>query len=246
MAGYISDEEFRQLEKKINALQQRRDAQRLASGEGIDFARSYALDDIEVVRGGTGREVVAYCAVFDAPYEVQDAHGHYYETIHRSAFDRRLATGKMPMVLYNHGADLTGRPDTLAQVPLGTALEVRPDHHGLLTRARYNKTPLAESVLEAIRHGDIKSQSFRGKIYRSTPDRVPRSTGGGLPSITRNELGLSDFGPTPSAVNAEAKILAVRARSYRYDEDDEPPIRSMADLRRKIRAFQIQQGWRDR
>lgn len=174
------------------------------------FHRAYAAD-MEIRRSGDGRTVVGYCAMFDAPYEVQDRHGHYFEQIHRSAFERELSTGNLPLVLYNHGLGLSGQSDALAMVPLGRAVEIRPDGKGLLTVAHYNKTKLADSVLEAIRAGDITSQSFRGRIVRSTPDRVPRvRSGERLPTITRMELGLSDFGPSPVAMNADAKILAVR------------------------------------
>jgi HK97 family phage prohead protease len=211
------------------------------SGQGLPFARTYALEGIEIKRGGDGRVVEAYAAMFNDPYEVHDEHGDYMEVIHRSAFDRRLKSGQMPLVLWNHGMSLSGKPDALATVPLGTALEVRPDSHGLLTKARYNHTALADSVLEAIRAGDVKSQSFRGRIHASNPSRVPRvRPGESLPTVTRTELGLSDFGPTPVAVNSSARILAVRSSSagsstyVRMTELFDGPPKSMASLRRRM------------
>lgn len=195
------------------------------------YSRAFALDDIEIRRGGDGRVVEAYCAMFSSPYEVKDQHGHYMEVIERSAFDKTLASGPWPICIYNHGASLTGKSDALASVPLGTPLEVRPDSRGLFTVTRYNRTELADSVLEAIRHGDIKSQSFRGAIRRSTPDRVPKlRTGDRLPTITRTELGLTDYGPTPIAVNPAAEILAVRGMAI----GGRPAVTSQADIREKV------------
>jgi phage head maturation protease len=137
------------------------------------------------------------------------------EEIERSAFNRTLSHGtalRSAVCLYNHGFSASGNPDMLGSVPLGTPLEIRAEPKGLLTVTRYNKTALADSVLEAIRNGDIRSQSFRGRIHRSTPDRVPRVRAGqALPTVVRHELGLSDYGPTPFAVNAAAEIVAVRS-----------------------------------
>jgi HK97 family phage prohead protease len=180
------------------------------------YDRVFPLDDIQISRAAGGRTVEAYAAMFDAPYEVNDQHGHYMEVIHRSAFDRTLRGGQgaRAMCLYNHGMSVvTGQPDSLAQIPLGTPLEVKADHRGLLTVTRYNEDEYADRVLEAIRNGAIKAQSFRGRIFRSTPTgRVPRvRSGQTLTTVTRHELGLSDYGPTPIPVNQGAEIVAVRS-----------------------------------
>jgi len=179
------------------------------------YNRIFPLDDINIQRSGDGRTVEAYAAMFDSPYEVRDEHGHYYESIHRAAFDRTLRgnSGAKALCVYNHGMTLHGTPDGMASIPLGSPLEIRPDGRGLLTVTRYNKGPFADQVLESIRNGDIKAQSFRGRIIRSDPSGpIPRQRlGMALPTITRFELGLSDYGPTPIPVNAGAEILAVRS-----------------------------------
>lgn len=180
----------------------------------MTYHRSYALDDIQISRSGDGRTVEAYAAVFDSPYEVRDQHGHYMEAIDRSAFNRTLnGAGKNALCVYNHGMTLHGTPDGMASLPLGNPLEIRPDGRGLLTVTRYNKGPWADSVLESIKNGEIKAQSFRGQIYRSSPmGTIPRRRPGQqLPTVTRHELGLVDYGPTPTAVNADAQIVAVRS-----------------------------------
>lgn len=175
------------------------------------YWRTFPLDDIVVRSGGSGRVVEAYAAIFDTPYEVNDQHGHYMETIQRSAFTRYLGMHgtKRTLCLYNHGMDLRGRPDALASVPLGEPLEVKEDGRGLLTVTRYNSTALADSVLEAVRAGNIRSQSFRGAIYKSSPKR--KVQGQPLPSIVRHELGLADYGPTPIPVNTAEMVVAVRS-----------------------------------
>jgi HK97 family phage prohead protease len=205
------------------------------------FHRSYALDNIEVVsraKGGDGRTVEAYAAVFDTPTEVKDQHGHYMETIHRSAFNRTLNSGRPPLVLYNHGLTLDGAVDSLAQVPIGTAVSVTADERGLLTVTRYNKSALADSILASIENGDIKAQSFRGAVYGSEPrGRVPRvSRGGSLPTVTRTELGLSDYGPTPVPYYTGALITAVRSMTDVAAELAELDDDARAELIRALQA----------
>lgn len=180
------------------------------------YLRSFVLDDIHISRSQSadGREVTAYAAIFDLPYEVSDQYGHYMETIERSAFNRTLSHGlSKTMCLYNHGMDLRGKPDALASVPIGKPLDIKPDSRGLLTITRYNHSALADATLEAIRNGDITSQSFRGGIYRSShKGRVPAAKPGQpLPVVTRHELGLSDYGPTPIPVNNTQMVVAVRS-----------------------------------
>ena len=179
------------------------------------YARVFALDDIQISRSGDGRTVEAYAATFGNPYEVKDQHGHYNEVIERGAFNRTLqGAGRNAMCVYNHGMTIHGTPDGMASLPLGKPLEIKPDGKGLLTITRYNDGPWADSVLASIRNGDIKAQSFRGQIYRSSPNgAVPRrrKLTDSLPTVTRHELGLTDYGPTPSAVNETSAIVAVRS-----------------------------------
>ena len=63
-------------------------ASRSDSGE---FFRTYALEDIHIVRaaqGGDGRTVEAYAAVFNDPAEIHDYEGHYIEVIDPAAFNQ--------------------------------------------------------------------------------------------------------------------------------------------------------------
>jgi HK97 family phage prohead protease len=182
------------------------------------FARSFALDDIQILdraKGGDGRTVEAYAAVFNTPKEIHDANGDYMETIHPTAFNRTLKAGAVSraLYLYNHGRSvIDGRPDSLAQVPIGSPVSITADGRGLRTVARLNRSALADATLAAVDAGDIKGYSFRGNAYVSNPAKTPRvRPGDALPTVTRMELSLGDFGPTPTPYYEEAEILAVRS-----------------------------------
>jgi HK97 family phage prohead protease len=182
------------------------------------FARSFALDDIQILdraKGGDGRTVEAYAAVFNVPKEIHDQHGDYVEKIHTTAFNRTLANGAVSrsLYLYNHGRNvIDGKANPLAQVPLGSPLSIQADGKGLRTVARLNRSELADATLAAVEAGDIKGYSFRGNAYRSDPEKLPRARQGeALPTVTRMELSLSDFGPTPTPYYEEAEIVAVRS-----------------------------------
>ncbi len=178
------------------------------------YERSWALDDIIIRSGGDGRTVEAYATVFDTPTEINDKHGHYTEEIDRTAFNRTLANNAGRVgVYYHHGMTLHGTPSGIGAVPIGSPAEApRADGKGLLTVTRYNKSELADAVLEAIRAGDLRGYSFSGRIFRSNPSRVPRvRPGAALPRIRRLELGLNEYGPTPTPAYTDAGILAVRS-----------------------------------
>lgn len=172
--------------------------------------RSTPILDMEVNRSGDGRTVTAYCATFDSEYFVSDIHGEYDESITRTAFNRELGRGFGHVAaVYHHGMTLHGTPasgDTTR--PIGTVLDVKPDGHGLLTVTRYANTPLGEELLELVRSGALKFQSFRGPIYSTAP--VGRSRNGNR-LLVRTGLGLREYGPTMFPVNAEAAMVAVRS-----------------------------------
>lgn len=182
------------------------------------YARAFALDNIEIVsraKGGDGRTVEAYAAVFNTPTEVHDRNGDYMEIIHPTAFNRTLSQGAVTRSLYlfNHGLGVTtGQPDSLAQVPIGSPKSIQADGRGLRTVATLNRSALADATLEAVKNGDIRGYSFRGNAYRSDPQRTPKvKRGDALPTVTRMELSLADFGPTPTPYYEKAEILAVRS-----------------------------------
>ena len=182
-----------------------------------NFLRTVALDDIKVRSGGDGRTVEAYAAVFDVEVPISDQEGRYLERIAAPAFTKTLAdNGTRFGVFYNHGTTILGTASDRASVPLGTPVEVRADGKGLLTVTRYNRTPLADDILESIRNGDIRGQSFSGRVVRSTPAKPPRggyrpAADGSLTSVTRTEIALREYGPTPFPAYSDAAIVGVRS-----------------------------------
>lgn len=210
---------------KIRAAAKKFGVQMSDSSARAEFLRFYPLEDIHIVRsadgGGDGRVVEAYAAVFDQEAEIQDHEGHYLETIDRAAFNRvidhiqRSRSGLSAIkVLYNHGMTIGGTPSDRFSLPIGVPVEIRAEQRGLLTRTRYNATPLGEEVLELVRSESITSQSFTGRIVKSDPPlrrgsrRQP--AGGELPQVKRMELGLREYGPVLWPAYTGAEILGVR------------------------------------
>lgn len=184
------------------------------------FVRAFPLDDISIRSGGDGRTVEAYAAVFDRAVPIRDHQGEYEEIIARGAFRKTISErGTNFGVFYNHARDLYGGPSDTFSIPIGVPVEVKEDGRGLVTVTRYNKTPLADQVLETIRNGDIKGQSFSGAFVKSNP-AVPRfgfvpDDDGALTTVTRTEVAMREFGPTPFPAYDEAAILGVRAALLR-------------------------------
>jgi hypothetical protein len=101
-------------------------------------------------------------------------------------------------------------------VPIGVSKEVRVDKRGVLTISEYGNSELADEVLESIRMGAVKAQSYGGRFIRSDP-RVPRGgfragMDGKLRTVTRMEVAMREFGPTPFPAFAGAAITGVRAQ----------------------------------
>jgi phage head maturation protease len=196
------------------------------------YTRSFPLEDARIRSGGDGRTVEAYAAVFDVPTEIHDQDGHYNEVIDRSAFNRAI-TDAAPAgsranwkisVLYNHGRTIYGTPSERGSVPIGTPLEVKADSRGVFTVTRYNRTALADDVLETIREGSLPGYSFQGQFRRSQAtdlsgrslDRIPRGgfragADGRLVTVRRMESSLREYGPTPFPAYDMAEIVGMRA-----------------------------------
>lgn len=189
------------------------------------FQRSFPLDDLQIRPDGEGRTVVAYAAVFDVETEIRDQQGHYRERIARNAFAKTVKDrGTRFGVFYNHGLTLHGTPSERGSMPLGSPVEPpRSDGKGLVTVTRYNRTAQADEVLEAIRNGDITGQSFTGRTVKSDP-AMPRggyraARDGTLPLVTRTEIALSEYGPTPIPAYEEPMLIGVRSRTV-----DDPAV----------------------
>jgi phage head maturation protease len=172
-----------------------------------------------------GRIVEAYAAVFGTPAEIVDQQGHYNEVIDRSAFNKAIKdaapAGKrgewLTGVFYNHGLTIHGDSAPEFSVPLGRTLSISADSTGVLTVTEYAETRLASDILELIRQGAIRAQSFTGKIIRSSPELAlgaryrPDTRTGKLPEVKRLELGLREYGPTPIPAYQAAEVVGVRS-----------------------------------
>jgi len=231
---------------KVRAAQKKFGSDSDGSGNGsasrAEYFRTYELEDIQIMRseqGGDGRTVEAFAAPFNQEAEIYDGEGHYIEVIDRTAFNRAIdhasrAARNPVRVMYNHGMTIHGTPAERFSIPIGVPVEIRADARGLLTRTRYNETPLAQEILEAIRSGGITAQSFTGRIVRSDPPlrrggRYGPAPSGGLQTVRRMELGLREYGPTPFPAYSGAEILGVRMSApggalYADEPDDAPAL----------------------
>lgn len=193
------------------------------------FLRTFPIEDISIRSGGDGRTVEAYAAVFNTPAEIHDREGHYLEQIHPAAFNKAIAdaapaggrSGWLTKVMFNHGRDMYGNPAPEYSMPLGVPVEVKADSRGLLTVTRYARTSLAENVLELIREGAITGQSFQGRFIRSdiNPPRggFRPNARGDLTLVTRQEVSLMEYGPTPFPAYQAAAVVGVRTASEAAD-----------------------------
>lgn len=174
------------------------------------ISRWVAINDMDIKRvDRKGREVTAYATFFGQPSEIRDKHGHYWEEINRSAFNRTVSHGiGRVQVFYNHGYDLSGRPNMLGAVPIATPREIKPDGRGLLTISRYNDGEVADAVLAAWEGGQIKGQSFSGAVHQ---DRVIGERDG-LDHIERTELGLREYGPTHMPAYSGDGLVMIRSQ----------------------------------
>ena len=197
-----------------------------------EFYRSFPLEDIAIRSDGEGRTVEAYAAVFNTPAEIHDRDGHYLEQIDPSAFNKAIndaapagsRSGWKTKVVFNHGRDMYGNPAAEYSMPLGTPVEIRADARGLLTVTRYARTRTADDVLELIREGAITAQSFQGRFIRSDLSR-PRGgfapdRDGNLTVVTRQEVSLIEYGPTPFPAYQEAAVVGVRNLARLLDDPD--------------------------
>lgn len=179
------------------------------------MSRAYALDDVHVRSDGSGRVVEAYAAVFNTRTEVIDQDGHYHEELAPGSFTTTIATRGLNFgVLFNHGLTVDGAPNPSATMPIGVPVEVRADDRGVFTATRYLDNPLADQVLDAIRQGAVRAQSFSGRFRRSARSYPNGRARGSLPLITRHEVEMREYGPAVFAAYEGASILGTRAELF--------------------------------
>ena len=195
------------------------------SASRAELMRDYPLEDLHIVRsadGGDGRTMEAFAAVFSTETEIKDPQGHYLEVIEPHAFNKRLGDLKRSRqglgavkVMFNHGRNMDGGLESRFGMPIATPVSIEATARGLLTRSRFNATPLAEEVLELVNSGAVTSMSFTGRIVRSDPEparhgRYRPDSSGRLTVVRRAELGLREFGPVLFPAYEGAEINGVR------------------------------------
>jgi HK97 family phage prohead protease len=177
--------------------------------------RAYAIDDLHVRSDGSGRIVEAYAAAFNVRTEIMDQDGHYHEVLSPTSFAKTINDkGTNFGVLFNHARTVDGEPNPLATMPIGVPLEVKADERGVYTATRYLDNPLADQVLDAIKAGAIKAQSFSGRFTKSVRSHPDGRGRGVLPMITRNEIDMREYGPAVFAAYKDAAILGTRAEQF--------------------------------
>jgi len=212
----------------------------LDGDRSVTITRAHVLEDIHIRKGGTGRDVVAYAAVFNTPSEIVDQDGHYNEQNHPASFDRSLSDrADQIFSVYNHAKSLDGTPSDMWSVPLGKPLEIKPDRKGLYTVTRYDRGPDNDRILTAIESGALKGMSYTGVFVQSDPERSGLSQykpdrNGELTLVTRREIALIEYGPTPIPAFVTAEIVGVRARELaamvRGGYDPEQAAREVVEL----------------
>jgi HK97 family phage major capsid protein/HK97 family phage prohead protease len=195
----------------------RRVRRALDGDRSVTVTRAHVFDDIHIRKGGTGRDVIAYAAVFNTPTEIVDQDGHYNEQNDPASFNRSLADrADQIFSVYNHAKSLDGTPSDMWSVPLGKPLEMKPDQRGLYTVTRFDPGPENDRILEAIKSQSLRGMSYTGVFVKSSPDKgrgqyMP-DRNGDLALVTRQEIALIEYGPTPIPAFVTAEIMGVRAK----------------------------------
>jgi HK97 family phage prohead protease len=199
--------------------------------------------EVEIQSGSDGRTVEAYAAVYGRDAEIHDHEGHYLERVAPGAFKRAINRAKpqgsrahwKTQVYFNHARTALGTASERWQDPVGVTQHIEEDSTGLLTVTRYLETEDGERALALIRGGAVQGQSFTGEIMRSDPmlrngQRRRPGPDGKLPTVTRTELGLREYGPTPSPAYEDAVILGVRSLDLSELLTRPDSVRALRDL----------------
>lgn len=117
----------------------------------MDKTRELRFTSTEVRSDGAGGALAGYAAVFNQWSE--DLQG-FRERILPGAFTRCLASNPDVHALFNHDSNLI-----LGRTKSGT-LKLAQDHIGLRFECILSNSPVAQSVREAVRRGDVDQCSF--------------------------------------------------------------------------------------
>jgi HK97 family phage prohead protease len=128
--------------------------------------------------------------------------------ISNGAFNKTLSDRGLDFrVLFNHGKTFDGRTDGYLQMPVGIPRLVEAHDRGLYSETEYLENPLADATLEAIKKGALKGYSFTGRFVKSSRQRGGT---GILPTITRSEVDMREYGPVLYPAYPTADIVGTR------------------------------------
>lgn len=178
-----------------------------------DDRRSVVYTNLEVRAAGESNTIIGYAAIFDSP----SVDMGFTEFVTRGAFTKTLKDGADVRLLLDH----EGAP--LARTKSGT-LRLSEDSRGLRIEADLDPSnPLAQTVLSALRRGDMNQMSFAFRTIRDSwnSDRSVRE----LREVQLYDVSVVTF---PAY---EATVAEVRAR-------DNATIPS--ESRTRLRKAQIQ------
>jgi HK97 family phage prohead protease len=205
---------------------------------GLVISRSTPVD----VHVTGGRTVEAYAAVFDRDAEIVDPQGHYLEQLDRASFNKAIHDASpqggrehwTTSVFYNHGLTLHGESSSQFSIPVARTRHIEADSTGVLTGSEYADTSLGNDILELIKQGAIRAQSFTGRIFRSTPElrrgqKYRPGPDGTLVRVRRLEMGLREYGPTPIPAYDAAAVIGVRSALLQVLEKDPAVLRALLD-----------------
>lgn len=178
-----------------------------------DDRRSVVYSNLEVRAAGEGNTIIGYAAIFDSP----SVDMGFTEFVTRGAFTKTLKDGADVRLLLDH----EGAP--LARTKSGT-LRLSEDDRGLRIEADLDPAnPLAQTVLSALRRGDMNQMSFAFRTIRDSwnTDRSVRE----LREVQLYDVSVVTF---PAY---EATVAEVRARSS---------VTIPSESRTRLRKAQIQ------
>lgn len=160
-----------------------------------DEKRHIAFSNMEIrAEGENGTTLVGYAAIFDTP----SLDMGFTEYVSRGAFSKTLKDGADVRLLLDH----EGAP--LARTRSGT-LRLSEDERGLRVEADLDPTnPIAQTVLSALRRGDMNQMSFAFRTIRDSwsADRSMRE----LREVQLYDVSVVTF-PAYEATIAEVRAL---------------------------------------
>ena len=175
--------------------------------------RSFGFEVEE--RGGDGRTLEGYAAVFNSPTKIRDLSGDFEETIRPGAFARSLAA-RTPILQWDHGKD-----PRVGTVPIGSIEKLAEDSRGLHVRARLFDNEAVKPVQQAIAAGAVKGMSFRFGV----PD------GGDTWTRRSGDVDLREIG--------DADVHELGPVAFPAYDNTSVSVRSLADARTLLAGLDI-------